>query len=148
MPNQKLVLVRLQKEEKRLEEDPIPNILVKRKGVLDFHFVLYGMDGDYSGGFYHGLLSLSEDYPFSPPNLKFFTPSGRFETNKSICTTFTDFHKETWTSAWNVRTMLLGTQSFMVSGEGGYGSMSSFSGSKRKYASQSLAFNMENPEFV
>lgn len=36
---------------------------------------------------------LPEDYPFSPPKLRFFTPNGRFETNKDICTTFTNFHK-------------------------------------------------------
>ena len=88
---------------------------MKRKGLLNFHFCIYGLEGPYTGGFYHGVLELAPDYPFSPPTLKFFTESGRFETNKAICTSFTNFHKEEWTSAWNVRTMLLGVISFMTS---------------------------------
>jgi ubiquitin-conjugating enzyme E2 J2 len=88
---------------------------VRRKGALNFHFCLFGLDGDYSGGYYHGILELPEDYPFSPPKLKFFTPSGRFEVDTPICTTFTNFHKETWSTAWNVETMVLATISFMQS---------------------------------
>lgn len=83
--------------------------------MLNFHFVLFGLDGDYAGGFYHGVLELPSDYPFSPPKLKFFTPSGRFETDTPICTTFTNFHKESWSTAWNVETLVLATISFMQS---------------------------------
>lgn len=53
-------------------------MLVQRKGVLNFHFCIYGLDGPYAGGFYHGILELAQDYPFSPPQLKFYTESGRF----------------------------------------------------------------------
>lgn len=30
-------------------------------------------------------LSLPQEYPFAPPALRMMTPSGRFESNKSIC---------------------------------------------------------------
>lgn len=60
------------------------------------------MKGDYEGGYYHGVLELPENYPFAPPNLKFFTPSGRFSTDVLICTSFTSYHKETWSTAWTV----------------------------------------------
>lgn len=73
MSNQRLTLVRLEKEERSLHKEPIPNIIVKRKGQLDFHFCIYGLEGAYSGGFYHGVLELAADYPFSPPQLKFFS---------------------------------------------------------------------------
>ena len=56
MQNKKLILVRLQKEEKQLEKEPIPNLLVKRKGVLDFHFCIYDLEPPYKEGFYHGVL--------------------------------------------------------------------------------------------
>ena len=76
--NTKLVLLRLQKEESKLLAEPIEQSWVAREGVLNFHFCLYGLDGAYSGGYYHGVLQLSEEYPFAPPQLLFFTPSGRF----------------------------------------------------------------------
>lgn len=78
MKNRNLTLARLNKEEKSLDNEPIQNVLVKRKGVLNFHFCIYNLDGVYQGGFYHGVLELAEDYPFSPPKIKFFTPSGRY----------------------------------------------------------------------
>jgi ubiquitin-conjugating enzyme E2 J2 len=88
-----ITLARLNKEEFRMSKNPIKNAIVKRKGILNFYFVLFGLDGDYAGGYYYGVLELPEDYPFSPPKLKFFTPSGRFETDTAICTTFTNYHR-------------------------------------------------------
>jgi ubiquitin-conjugating enzyme E2 J2 len=113
--SKKLVLLRLEKEEKRMRDDPLEQAWVAREGVLNFHFCIHGLDGPYEGGFYHGVLELSEDYPFAPPKLMLFTPSGRFEISKPICTTFTNFHKESWTSSWTVRTMITATISFMTS---------------------------------
>ena len=49
----------------------------------------------------------------NPPNIIFKTLNGRFELNKKICLTFTSFHKETWDSTWNIRTMILGVISIM-----------------------------------
>lgn len=143
-----LTYTRLQKEENKLLKDPIKNAIVRRKGTYDFHFLLHGLDGDYSGGYYHGALELPTDYPFSPPKLKFFTPSGRFEVNTNICTTFTNFHKETWSTAWNVETMVIGTLSFMQSEEGALGTRSDGPAERRRLAKQSLAFNLNNPVFV
>jgi ubiquitin-conjugating enzyme E2 J1 len=91
--NNKLVLLRLEKEEAKLHNEPLDQAWVARKGVLDFHFCIHDLDGQYTGGFYHGVLQLSEEYPFAPPKLLLFTPSGRFEVNKPICTSFTNYHK-------------------------------------------------------
>jgi ubiquitin-conjugating enzyme E2 J2 len=120
---------------------------VAREGVLNFHFCIYGLDGAYAGGFYHGLLQLSEEYPFAPPKLLFFTPSGRFEVNKPICTSFTNYHKETWASTWNVRTMVLATISFMNSEEPGAGYLGNSYLSRKQYARESMEFNNKNPLF-
>ena len=43
-----------------------------------------------------------------------YTPSGRFEVNKSICLTMTDFHQESWNPVWGLQTILVGFLSFMV----------------------------------
>lgn len=93
MSNRNLTIVRLEKEEQKILKNPIKNCLIRRKGALHFHFCIYGLDGDYEGGYYHGVLELASNYPFAPPVLKFFTPSGRFEPHKPICTTFTNYHK-------------------------------------------------------
>ena len=56
MKNKTLTLARLSKEEKSLKNDPLPNALVSRKGVLDFHFCLYNLQSPYAGGYYHGVI--------------------------------------------------------------------------------------------
>lgn len=104
------------REEQQLQKDPIEFAVVRRKDNLKFHFCLFGLDDDYRSGYYHGVLILPEEYPFSPPELRFFTPSGYFETDKAICTTFTNYHKETWSALWSVESMVLGTISFMLAG--------------------------------
>jgi len=77
----------------------------------------------------------------------FFTPSGRFEVSKPICTSFTNYHKESWTSSWNVRTMILATISFMYSEEAGAGYVSSSSLARRQSAKESMNYNLKNPLF-
>jgi hypothetical protein len=48
-----ITLARLNKEEFRMSKNPIKNAIVKRKGILNFYFVLFGLDGDYAGGYYY-----------------------------------------------------------------------------------------------
>lgn len=41
---------------------------------LEWHFTLQGPeDSSLSKGFYHGIITLSENYPFEAPNLYFTT---------------------------------------------------------------------------
>lgn len=113
--NKRITDIRIQKELQSIEKEPIPSVLLHRDTHLVFHFVFYGLDEDFKNGFYHGLLEMPEDYPFSPPKISFLTNNGRFEVGKSICTSFTHYHKETWSSSWNIRTILLAMISFMYS---------------------------------
>lgn len=48
-----------------------------------------------------------------PPAIKVLTPSGRFEVNKRLCLSMSDYHPESWNPSWSVETVLLGLQSFM-----------------------------------
>ena len=117
----KLRTTRLNKEEISLEKEPIENAFVKRKDELKFYFCLYKLEDDFTHGFYFGLLELHPDYPFYAPKLFFYTPNGRYEQNIPICTSFTNYHQESWTSAWNVRTLIQATISFMYANEPSYG---------------------------
>ena len=116
--------------------------------IFIFHFCFYDLGQDYHNGFYQGLLELPEDYPFAPPKIKFLTNNGRFEVNKSICTTFTHYHKETWSSSWNIRTILTAMISFMHSDDKGVGGISESPSVRKALASKSLAENLKNPTFV
>lgn len=141
-------MVRLSKEEEALKTDPIPQAAVVRESCFCFHFCLFHLEDDFAGGFYHGIIDLPEDYPFSPPKIRFLTENGRFEVNKHICTTFTHYHKETWSSSWSIKTILTALISFMYSNERGIGGLF-YSSSKRKaLAKKSLKNNLANPQFV
>jgi pantothenate kinase len=41
------------------------------------------------------------------------TASGRFEVNKKICMSMSDFHPELWNPMWTIKTILVGLASFM-----------------------------------
>jgi ubiquitin-protein ligase len=49
-------------------------------------------DSPYAGGEYHGVLLFPSEYPFKPPGIKMYTPSGRFQQDKRICMSMSDFH--------------------------------------------------------
>lgn len=143
----KLALLRLQKEERELMEDPIPNILVTRHDVLDFHFCFYGLEKPYNKGFYHGILKLHSNYPFEPPSITMVTPSGKFQVNKPICTSFTSYHKESWSITWTIKTLIVGFLSFMLDSEMGIGVMVTSEKEKERLARDSLRFNLQNETF-
>ena len=122
---------------------------MSRYETLVFHFCIYHLPSPYSDGFYHGVVKLPEDYPFSPPEIVFLTPSGRFMVDKSICTTFTNFHKNKWSHMWTIRTMLLGVISLMTdNSEKGIGFLNTTDEVKQAYALQSLSLNVKNEIFM
>lgn len=142
---------RLSKEAERLDANP-PEYMYARPeedNLFTFHYVFLGPpETPYAGGIYHGVLLFPENYPFKPPAIKMFTPSGRFKVNERLCVTMSDFHPETWSPLWNVDKILMGLLSFMTEDGGrAVGSMSCSVEECKKYAQQSLAFNMENPQF-
>lgn len=90
----------------------------EEKDIHTWHFLVFGLqECPYEGGYYWGTLLFPRDYPFKPPRIKFYTPQGRFEINYPICTSFSDYHPETWDPSWSVQTIVLGLVSFMLSNE-------------------------------
>lgn len=49
-----------------------------------------------------GKLKFPDDFPFRPPSIFMITPNGRFETNRRLCLSISDFHPETWVPTWSV----------------------------------------------
>ena len=146
--NKKITLLRLEKETLSLAKEPLAQAFITRTQTYSFHFCLHSLEEDYAGGFYFGVLKLPEDYPFSPPKIWFITESGRFQVEKAICTTFTHYHKETWSASWNIRTMLTALISFMYTDEKGVGGLHYSSARRKTLAKKSLKSNLSNPLFI
>lgn len=103
----------------------------------------------YEGGQYHGTLTFPSDYPFKPPAIRMFTPSGRFRPGMRLCLSISDYHPKTWNPAWSVSTILTGLLSFMAADETTAGSVAGTDESRREFARKSKTFNNKsNSQFV
>jgi len=145
---------RLRKELKSLAKDPIqdPRIVVapNESNLLEMHYVIEGSKGTpYEGGVYHGRLIFPKEYPLKPPSVIMSTPSGRFQPERRLCLSMSDFHPESWNPMWSVSTILTGLYSFMIESNPTLGSIETTTRKKKQLAAASLAYNVENdPQFV
>lgn len=141
---------RLSKEYATMQKEPPPFVWATpdEKNVLTWNYIIRGPpDSPYVGGEYHGVLLFPPEYPFKPPGIKMLTPSGRFQPDKRICFSMSDFHPGTWNPAWSVATILTGLLSFMLSDEMTTGGLSSSTQDKRALASKSHAWNLTQKRF-
>ncbi|KAL0230140.1 hypothetical protein PCE1_003702 [Barthelona sp. PCE] len=84
-------------------------------GLRRFMFCLKGPTQTvYEEGYYCGELILGPKYPFDACDIMMYTPSGRFETNTKICTSFTNYHVSDGYSpgGWCIETFIMGFSSF------------------------------------
>ena len=109
-------LKRIQKEYKDLTLNPIENIIItpESDNIYIWHYVILGNVLPYKNGHYYGKLTLHEDYPMKAPQIIMITPNGRFKTNTRLCFSMSDYHQETWSPNWNIRTIMIGFYSFML----------------------------------
>jgi len=141
---------RLQAEYRRLSKDPIPYLTAQPlpSNILEWRYVVRGpAETPYEGGIYHGKILFPFDYPYKPPSIYILTPNGRFKTNTSLCLTITSFHPDSWNPSWSISSILNGFLSFMCDTSATFGSIETSYAQKRKFAYESLAFNIEDPIF-
>jgi len=141
---------RLKQDYIRLKKDPVPYIHAEflPSNILEWHYVLTGpKDSPYHGGYYHGALIFTKDFPFKPPSIYMYTPNGRFKPNKRLCLSISDFHPDTWNPAWSASTILTGLLSIMLENSPLLGSCESTVYEKKKLAMNSLEFNLKNEIF-
>ncbi|KAG1689349.1 hypothetical protein DVH05_000914 [Phytophthora capsici] len=141
---------RLRKEYLALQRSPVENIRAAplEKNILEWHYVITGTEGTpYEGGFYHGKLKFPPEYPMKPPSVIMCTPNGRFEINRRICLSMSDFHPETWNPLWSVGSILTGLYSFMLEDKITTGSITTTDEDKRTYAAISLDYNCKDKNF-
>lgn len=138
---------RLTKEHLDLQSSNNPNFVAEPDpdNLFHWHYVIYNLkDCPYEGGYYHGMLKFPPEYPMKPPSVLMITPSGRFQCKQRICLTISDWHPESWNPVWKVESILMGLLSFMLSEEGGIGSITSPENERKKFAKDSMNFNMKN----
>ena len=147
----------LVREAQEIANSPSPDFTAAplESDLFEWHFTMRGPPGSpYGGGIYHGRITLPPNYPLRPPNFRFVTPSGRFETNREICLSMSSHHEETWQPAWGIRTALLALRSFMdTSPDGQLGSLNTTKDRKMLLATQSRSFkcaicNQTNAEII
>uniref|UniRef100_A0A6U3VBD1 E2 ubiquitin-conjugating enzyme n=1 Tax=Ditylum brightwellii TaxID=49249 RepID=A0A6U3VBD1_9STRA len=143
---------RLTRELQSLQKNPLhsPRIMAmpNEENILEWHYVIEGNTGTpYEGGHYHGKLIFPKEYPLKPPSVIMLTPSGRFKPNRRLCLSMSDFHPESWNPMWSVSTILTGLYSFMVETGPTLGSIETTTAQKRKFARQSLDFNVRDSNF-
>ncbi|KAG7093361.1 hypothetical protein E1B28_007043 [Marasmius oreades] len=141
---------RLTKEYVAMQREPPPFVYAvpDEKNILTWNYIIRGpLDSPFASGEYHGVLLFPSEYPFKPPGIKMFTPSGRFHPDKKICFSMSDFHPGTWNPAWSVATILTGLLSFMLSDEMTTGSVSASESQRRIYAARSHAWNLGQARF-
>jgi ubiquitin-conjugating enzyme E2 J2 len=139
---------KLKKEYATLEKEPVLGAVVSplESNFLHAHFLLHGdvfVDTPFEGGVYHGVLKFPKNYPFAPPSVIMRTPSGRFELNKRICFSLSDFHPELWNPMWTTRSIITGLVSFMNSNEITTGGMDEPASHRIVFAKKSLQYCME-----
>ncbi|KAJ2711361.1 Ubiquitin-conjugating enzyme E2 6 [Coemansia spiralis] len=141
---------RLTREYTLIKRSPPEFITAKpmEKNILEWHFIITGPpETPFEGGQYHGRLMFPREYPFQPPAIQMITPSGRFEVNKDICTSMSNYHPQSWNPAWTVATIVTGLLSMMTSDEKTTGGMESTDQAKKQYAAQSHGFNRASVQF-
>lgn len=143
---------RLQRELQAIMKSPMmnPRVLAvpNESNILEWHYVLEGSkDTPYEGGHYHGKLIFPKEYPLKPPSVIMLTPSGRFKPNRRLCLSMSDFHPESWNPMWSVSTIITGLISFMVESAPTLGSIETSVAQKRKFAQQSLDYNVRDANF-
>ena len=133
------------------ENFQFPNLILRPddSNMLLWYFIVCDIKATpYEGGYYFGKISLPSEYPLKAPDFIFITPNGRFETNRKICTTFSAYHQDMYTSTWNVLTMMEGMISFMTEDDkAGIGSITASDTERSRLAESSLRWNSENSEF-
>jgi len=133
-----------------MQKQPPPFVYAvpDEKNILTWNYIIRGPpDTPYHGGEYHGVLLFPPEYPFRPPGIKMYTPSGRFQPDKRICFSMSDFHPGTWNPAWSVATILTGLLSFMLADEMTTGSMTTSDPEKRILARRSHEWNRKSTRF-
>lgn len=132
-------------EVKLLQREPLHYVTAypDKENELIWYFLIKGQKGtDFEGGEYIGKIEHSPKYPAEPPSYMMLTPSGRYEINRKICLTNSNFHRGDWNAMWNIKTILIGFYSiFLDDGATGIAHIHESKEKRCDYAMNSVSYN-------
>lgn len=145
---------RLRKEIQLYKKDnfSFSNLILKPidNNLCIWYAVIHDLkDTEYAGGVYLMKIMVPDKYPLSPPDIMMLTPSGRFDINKKLCTSFTGYHKDLYSASWNISSMCCGFISFLTDNfdhaeSKGIGGISSTPEYKKQIAKESRNYIKNN----
>ncbi|TIB99139.1 ubiquitin-conjugating enzyme 2 [Wallemia mellicola] len=112
-----VLLKRLHKEIRDLEKEPLVGISLEPKNPdkpYDWDAIIDGPEGSpYEDGRFQVAISIPNDYPFSPPQMRFLTTIYHCNINKmgSICL---DILKNKWSPALSLQKVMLSLSSLLT----------------------------------
>lgn len=106
----KICQKKLMKYKEELLACPNENYIAKSSldNILEWHILIWNLQDAYKDGQYIMEIIFPYNYPFKAPSIKFLTPNGKFEINKHICLSNTEYHQESWSPLWGINEIVLG----------------------------------------
>lgn len=139
---------RFDNEKKLLLKEPLhySTAYPDENDPLIWYFIIYGQQNShYYGGKFIGKITHSKKYPVEPPSYQMLTPNGRFEVNKDICLTNSNYHKGEWSSTWNIKTILIAFNSiFYADDTTGISHILKTEAERNKFSIESDEYNKKN----
>lgn len=139
---------RFDNEKKLLLNEPLyySTAYPNENDPLVWYFIIYGQqDSPYYKGKFIGKITHSKKYPVEPPSYQMLTPNGRFEVNRDICLTNSGYHKDQWSSTWNIKTILIAFNSiFNADDTTGIGHIFKSEEERKKFSIESDEYNKKN----
>lgn len=108
---------RFTNEAKLLEKEPLHYVTAyqDKTSALTWYFLIKGQkDTPYYGGEFIGKIVHSPEYPAKAPKYFMLTPTGRFNVDVELCLSNSSYHPESWTSNWNIKSILIAFYSIFV----------------------------------
>ncbi len=139
---------RFSNEVKKIRNEPLGYVTAYPKvdDPFTWYILVVGQVGsDYEGGHFIGVITHARNYPDGAPSYTMLTPNGRFEPNKKICTSNSSFHNESWSSTWNIHSILIGFNSmWMDDRDSGIGHIKVSRDERQVLARNSIIWNRSN----
>jgi ubiquitin-conjugating enzyme E2 J2 len=130
---------------KLLKKDPMEYIeaLPDEENLLIWYFLVKGPEfSDFNNGYYIGKIIHNPEYPFKPPDFMMLTPNGRFMEERKICLSNSSYHSNEWSAMWNIKSILTGFLSIMLSdGDNGISHIHESKQKRQILAKQSIEYN-------
>lgn len=127
------------------ENERIYDAKPSNEDITVWYIKIKNLEEEYKTGIYYMKLEFTDEYPFKPPNYYMLTPSGRFDVNKKICFSNTNYHADEWSPLWGIDQIIIGMISFFYERDShGISHLNTSKDEKMMCAKTSVIYNKNN----